>query len=81
MHYSTIKSFSAISFNCKCGLCNYFIIYHRKILKLFAVGIIIQFLVTNLQHKKDIIYVGDWSELPLFFGTVIFAFEGIAVVG
>ena len=24
--------------------------------------------------------MGEWSTLPLFFGTVMFAFEGVAVV-
>ncbi|KAI1721320.1 transmembrane amino acid transporter protein [Ditylenchus destructor] len=45
-----------------------------------AVGIIIAYLVTNLNPVNSVPAVGDYRDLPLFFGTVIFAFEGIAVV-
>ncbi|KAI1729254.1 transmembrane amino acid transporter protein domain-containing protein [Ditylenchus destructor] len=45
-----------------------------------AVGIIITYLVTNLNPVSSVPAVGDYRDLPLFFGTVIFAFEGIAVV-
>lgn len=47
---------------------------------LAAVAIILEYLVTHLNSPKDLPAVGNLSDLPLFFGTVIFAFEGVAVV-
>lgn len=45
-----------------------------------AVGIVLTCLVSNLKPSKDLPAFGNVTDLPLFFGTVIFAFEGIAVV-
>uniref|UniRef100_A0A915D8Y8 Amino acid transporter transmembrane domain-containing protein n=1 Tax=Ditylenchus dipsaci TaxID=166011 RepID=A0A915D8Y8_9BILA len=51
-----------------------------NIFYLIAVAIILEYLVTNLGSMTDLPAVGNYEDLPLFFGTVIFAFEGIAVV-
>jgi len=69
------------------GLCT---IRHLKVLAplafignivyLIAVGIVITYLVSHLNPVSSVDAVGCWKDLPLFFGTVIFAFEGIAVV-
>lgn len=45
-----------------------------------AVLIILEYLITHLDSIDELPAVGNLSDLPLFFGTVIFAFEGIAVV-
>lgn len=49
---------------------------------LMAVGIVIvmYFLVQDLPPVSDRNYVGTISDFPLFFGTAIFAFEGIGLV-
>uniref|UniRef100_A0A914MEK0 Amino acid transporter transmembrane domain-containing protein n=5 Tax=Meloidogyne TaxID=189290 RepID=A0A914MEK0_MELIC len=51
-----------------------------NIFYLAAVAIIVAYLVTHLNPIKDAPAVGNLTELPLFFGTVMFAFEGVAVV-
>lgn len=47
---------------------------------LAAVAIILEYLVTHLHPISELPAFGNIRELPLFFGTVIFAFEGVAVV-
>jgi len=69
------------------GLCT---IRHLKVLAplallanityIVAISIVIAYLFTHIQPTYTVPAVGDWRELPLFFGTVMFAFEGIAVV-
>uniref|UniRef100_A0A915PBA4 Amino acid transporter transmembrane domain-containing protein n=1 Tax=Setaria digitata TaxID=48799 RepID=A0A915PBA4_9BILA len=45
-----------------------------------AVIILLYFFFTNLKRSSDFPAVGHVEEIPLFFGTVLFAFEGVAVV-
>jgi solute carrier family 36 (proton-coupled amino acid transporter) len=46
------------------------------------VGIVLihRFTFENLPSISERNYVGSWESLPLFFGTVLFAFEGTALV-
>uniref|UniRef100_A0A7E4W1L4 Aa_trans domain-containing protein n=1 Tax=Panagrellus redivivus TaxID=6233 RepID=A0A7E4W1L4_PANRE len=69
------------------GLCT---IRHLKVLAplallanvvyMVAVSIILGYVLTHLQPTNSVPAIGDWRDLPLFFGTVMFAFEGIAVI-
>lgn len=47
-----------------------------------AVGIVIVFYYSSqdLPSVTDRKYVAEWTQLPLFFGTALFAFEGIGLV-
>lgn len=47
---------------------------------LISLCIIFRFIFDNLQPRDDIQKVADYSEVPMFFGTAIYAFEGIGVV-
>ncbi|CEF68572.1 Amino acid transporter, transmembrane family-containing protein [Strongyloides ratti] len=69
------------------GLC---LIRHLKVLAplalagnfvyVFAVGIVISYLFKNINPSWSVPAIGDIRDLPLFFGTVMFAFEGICVI-
>uniref|UniRef100_A0A7I4YF09 Aa_trans domain-containing protein n=1 Tax=Haemonchus contortus TaxID=6289 RepID=A0A7I4YF09_HAECO len=45
-----------------------------------AVGIVLFFFVSNLKPVGSLPWFGKVADLPLFFGTVMFAFEGVAVI-
>lgn len=45
-----------------------------------GVALTFYFAFTDLPHVTERNYVGQFKNLPLFFGTAIFAFEGIALV-
>ncbi|VDL79568.1 unnamed protein product [Nippostrongylus brasiliensis] len=51
-----------------------------NVVYLIAVCIVLQQLFQIERHSSSLPAVGNWSSLPLFFGTVMFAFEGVAVV-
>ncbi|KAH7731302.1 Protein T27A1.5 a [Aphelenchoides avenae] len=51
-----------------------------NIVYIIAVSIVIIYLISDLHPVDSVRAFGDWKDLPLFFGTVIFAFEGIAVI-
>lgn len=54
--------------------------FAANMIYLVAVGIVIYFFLTHLQPTSNVVKVGQLSGLPLFFGTVMFAFEGVCVV-
>ncbi|KAE9420012.1 hypothetical protein Angca_005684, partial [Angiostrongylus cantonensis] len=45
-----------------------------------AVTIVLFFFVSDLRPVSSLPWFGRLSDLPLFFGTVMFAFEGVAVI-
>lgn len=47
---------------------------------LTAVAIVVYYFLTHLKPATELKKVGNWRDLPLFFGTVMFAFEGVCVV-
>uniref|UniRef100_A0A8R1Y2F6 Aa_trans domain-containing protein n=1 Tax=Onchocerca volvulus TaxID=6282 RepID=A0A8R1Y2F6_ONCVO len=49
-------------------------------LYLSAVCILLYFFFTHLKPSSDFPAVGEIKNIPLYFGTVLFAFEGVAVV-
>ncbi|EPB80052.1 transmembrane amino acid transporter protein [Ancylostoma ceylanicum] len=51
-----------------------------NVVYLVAVCIVLQQLFQIERPTWSLPAVGNWSTLPLFFGTVMFAFEGVAVV-
>ncbi|VDM56791.1 unnamed protein product [Angiostrongylus costaricensis] len=51
-----------------------------NVVYLIAVCIVLQHLFQFDRRTISLPAVGNWSTLPLFFGTVMFAFEGVAVV-
>jgi len=51
-----------------------------NILQLSGLGIIFYYLVQDLSYTWDVKYAAPVSQLPLYFGTAIYAFEGIGIV-
>lgn len=45
-----------------------------------GIGVVFYYALQNVPAISERKYVGDLSSLPLFFGTAIYAFEGIALV-
>ncbi|ETN68885.1 transmembrane amino acid transporter protein [Necator americanus] len=45
-----------------------------------AVAIVLFYFVSDLRPVNSLPWFGRFSDLPLFFGTVMFAFEGVAVI-
>ncbi|KAI6224790.1 Aa-trans domain-containing protein [Aphelenchoides besseyi] len=45
-----------------------------------AIGIVVYFFFTNLRPRSSLVKFGELSDLPLFFCTVMFAFEGVPVI-
>ncbi|CAI5444639.1 unnamed protein product [Caenorhabditis angaria] len=45
-----------------------------------AVAIVLFFFLSNLKPVSSLPWFGKLTDLPLFFGTVMFAFEGVAVI-
>lgn len=54
--------------------------FAANMIYLTAVGIVIYYFLTHLQPTSNVTKVGRLEDLPLFFGTVMFAFEGVSVV-
>ncbi|KAI1729261.1 transmembrane amino acid transporter protein domain-containing protein [Ditylenchus destructor] len=51
-----------------------------NIIYLVAVAIVVYYFFTHLQPASQLTKFGKLRNLPLFFGTVMFAFEGVCVV-
>uniref|UniRef100_A0A182Y517 Amino acid transporter transmembrane domain-containing protein n=1 Tax=Anopheles stephensi TaxID=30069 RepID=A0A182Y517_ANOST len=51
-----------------------------SILAIAGLAIAFLFLLQDLPHSASVRPVSSWSTLPLYFGTVMYAFEGIGVV-
>lgn len=45
-----------------------------------GIGVVFYYAGQDLPHPSERQYVGEVSNWPLFFGTAIFAYEGIALV-
>ncbi|KAE9555009.1 hypothetical protein FO519_001755 [Halicephalobus sp. NKZ332] len=54
--------------------------FAANMIYLTAVGIVIYYFLTHLQPTSNVTKFGRLEDLPLFFGTVMFAFEGVSVV-
>jgi proton-coupled amino acid transporter len=45
-----------------------------------GLGITFFYMLQDLPHTSSVRAFGSWKQLPLYFGTAIYAFEGIGVV-
>lgn len=45
-----------------------------------GIGVVLYYALQSVPAISERKYIGDWSTIPLFFGTAIYAFEGIALV-
>jgi proton-coupled amino acid transporter len=51
-----------------------------NVIYVVGIAIIAVYLFTEPKPSWSLPAFGSWQGLPLFFGTVIFAFEGVAIV-
>ncbi|CAD5219149.1 unnamed protein product [Bursaphelenchus xylophilus] len=51
-----------------------------NVIYLGAVAIVVYFFFSNLKSTDELTKWGELRDLPLFFGTVMFAFEGVSVI-
>lgn len=51
-----------------------------NVLMILGIVITLYYTTQGLPELKEREFVGSWSTLPLFFGTALFAFEGIGLV-
>ncbi|XP_077302200.1 proton-coupled amino acid transporter-like protein acs [Arctopsyche grandis] len=51
-----------------------------NLMMIVGLAITLYFACTDLPHPSERPYIADWSRLPLYFGTTIYAFEGIGLV-
>jgi len=51
-----------------------------NVLQFVGLGIIFYYLVQDLPYTWEVKYVASLKQIPLYFGTAIYAFEGIGVV-
>lgn len=45
-----------------------------------GVGVVFYYAFQEIPSPSERKYIGEWSTIPLYFGTAMFAFEGIALV-
>lgn len=45
-----------------------------------GLGVVFYYSIQNIPNISERKYVGELESIPLFFGTSIYAFEGIAMV-
>lgn len=46
----------------------------------FGIGVVFYYALQDIPHPSERAYVGELYNWPLYFGTAIFSFEGIALV-
>ena len=51
-----------------------------NLLQFTGLGITFYYLLTDIPDISDRQYVASWKQFPLYFGTAIYAFEGIGIV-
>jgi len=51
-----------------------------NVLQFLGLGIIFYYLIQDLSYTWEVKYVASLQQIPLYFGTAIYAFEGIGVV-
>jgi proton-coupled amino acid transporter len=51
-----------------------------NVIYLSAVAIVVYYFFTHLRSSDQLTKFGSVRNLPLFFGTAIYAFEGVSVV-
>lgn len=51
-----------------------------SILTTSGLGIIFYYVLQDLPNTNTVPKVASWGQLPLYFGTAVYAFEGIGVV-
>jgi proton-coupled amino acid transporter len=54
--------------------------FAANIVYLVAVAIVAYYFFTHLQPSENLVKFGSVGDLPFFFGTVMFAFEGVSIV-
>lgn len=50
------------------------------ILTVWGLAITFYYMLKDLPHVNSVKAFSSWSQLPLYFGTAMYAFEGIGVV-
>lgn len=51
-----------------------------NLMMVVGLSITLYFGCQDLPHPSERDYIADWSRIPLYFGTTIYAFEGIGLV-
>lgn len=51
-----------------------------SIMTAWGLAITFYYILQDLPHSKEVNPIATWHQLPLYFGTAIYAFEGIGVV-
>ena len=51
-----------------------------NVLQFTGLGITFYYLFQDIPSVQERTYVADWHQFPLYFGTAIYAFEGIGIV-
>ncbi|XP_058832722.1 proton-coupled amino acid transporter-like protein CG1139 [Topomyia yanbarensis] len=51
-----------------------------SVLAISGITIAFMFLLQDLPHSSSVAPISEWSTMPLYFGTAMYAFEGIGVI-